>query len=513
MANTKKAGILNASARDGVQYRKASLFQMIVGMANNGTGVIFYLILGFATMIGPQGYGISTVLTGLLLTGCRMVDGVSDAVVSAIFEKVNPKKGKVRIMMLAGWAVAAVACMMLYGWTAGKFDGLLGVIVFVAVYILFDIGNTLNGVAGGTIPIIITNDPTQRPMSNVIATIYSYCVPLICTNVITFVILPKYDYQYDVPMLSETMVWFSGISLIFTLLACVGVAKLDVRETFETLPSDDKEEEEKVTIKDMWSVLKDNRNVQMYMLTGITDKLAQQVMSQSVVTTLLGGVLIGSYAAGQVAGNFSQIIGVSFAFLGGLIIAKWGAKKATTMWSWINIGFAVLTVAMCVILCLMDGGSVEGMKKLGTFGVPLAIYTIVSIGRTGANMVLTTAGGAMRADLVDYEYVRSGHYMPAVVAGVYSLIDKIVTSFASTITMACIALVGYTTTVPQMGDKATWPIFWVAMFLSFGMSILGWLCNIIAMKFYTLDRKAMVEVQKTLNARRAAHEAAQTEKA
>ena len=86
MANEKKAGLLNASARDGVQYRKASLFQMIIGMANNGTGVIFYLILGFATLIGPQGYGITTVLTGILLTALRMVDGVSDAVVAAIFE-------------------------------------------------------------------------------------------------------------------------------------------------------------------------------------------------------------------------------------------------------------------------------------------------------------------------------------------------------------------------------------------------------------------------------------------
>ena len=117
----------------------------------------------------------------------------------------------------------------------------------------------------------------------------------------------------------------------------------------------------------------------------------------------------------------------------------------------------------------------------------------------------------MRADLVDYEYVRSGHYMPAVLAGVYSLIDKIVSSFASTIASLCIALVGYTTTVPQMGDKATWGIFWVAMFLQYGMAIIGWICNIIAMKFYTLDRETMIDVQKTLNERKAAHEASQAE--
>lgn len=511
MADEKKAGLLNASARDGVQYRKASLFQMIVGTANAGTGVIFYLILGFATLIGPQGYGITTVLTGILLTALRMVDGVSDAVVAAIFEKLNPKRGKVRIMLLVGWAVAALASLALYGWLCGIFEGVLGVIAFSVAYILFDIGNTINGCAGGTVGIVITNDPTQRPMTNVIGTIYSYCVPMICTNLIAFVILPRHDNQYDVPMLTETMAWFAGLSLIFTVLACIGIAKLDVRETFETLPKDGEDEAEKTSVKDMWSVVKDNRNVQMYMLTGITDKLAQQTMSQGVVSTLMSGVLIGSYAAATMSGNVTQIVGVVFAFAGGIFIAKWGSKKATSVWSGINIAMAVVCVAMCVILCMMDGGSVEGMKALGVIGVPIIIFTILGIGRTGANMVLTTAGASMRADLVDYEYVRSGHYMPAVLAGVYSLIDKIVSSFASTIASLCIALVGYTTTVPQMGDKATWGIFWVAMFLQYGLAIIGWICNIIAMKFYTLDRETMIDVQKTLNERKAAHEASQAE--
>ena len=54
--------------------------------------------------------------------------------------------------------------------------------------------------------------------------------------------------------------------------------------------------------------------MQMYMLTTISDRFAQQTMSQSVVSNLLGGVLIGSYAATTMAGNFSQIIGIVFAF-------------------------------------------------------------------------------------------------------------------------------------------------------------------------------------------------------
>ena len=34
------------------------------------------------------------------------------------------------------------------------------------------------------------------------------------------------------------------------------------------------------------------------------------------------------------------------------------------------------------------------------------------------------------------------------------------------------------------------------MFLMFGLPILGWLCNIVAMKFYKLNKEEMVEVQK-----------------
>lgn len=503
MSENRKAGLLHASERDGVDYRKAPLLQLIAGMSGSGTMIVLYLILGFATLIAPEGYGIPTAVAGVILTVTRWADGLSDAVVAAIYEKFNPKKGKIRIMMLIGWAIAVLASNLMYNWAAGVFDGIWGIVVFVIIYLLFDIGYTTFTTSSGTIAIVITNDPTQRPMTSMISTVFSYTVPLICTNLITFVILPKYDMIYNIDMLSETMIWFSVISLVFVLTCCWGVRKVDIQETFAKIPKNNQEAESKTSLKDMWSVIKDNRNVQMYMLTTISDRFAQQTMSQSVVNNLLGGVLIGSYAATTTANNFSQVIGLVFAFLGGILIAKYGAKKITTQWSWLNILAASATVVMFVILCVTSG-SVDGMKQLSAFGLPFVIYVILNIFKTGANMVLTTAGGAMKADLVDYEYERSGNYFPAVLTGVYSFVDKIVTSFASALAMLCIALVGYTSTVPQLGDQATWPIFWIAMFLNFGLAIIGWLCNVVAMKFYTLDRERMIQVQKTLNERKEA---------
>ena len=499
MSENKKGGLLHASERDGVEYRKAPLLQLIAGMSGSGTMIVLYLILGFATLIAPEGYGIHTAIAGVILTVTRWADGVSDAIVAAIYEKINPKKGKIRIMMLSGWLIAVLASNLMYNWAAGVFEGVWGVVVFVIIYLMFDIGYTTFCTSSGTIAIVITNDPTQRPMTSMISTIFSYTVPLICTNLITFVILPKYDMLYNIDMLSETMIWFSAISFVFVLTCCWGVRKIDVQETFAKLPKENQKAESKTSLKDMWSVIKDNRNVQMYMLAAVSDKLAQMTGTQQTIVTLLNGVLIGSYAASTMVGNFSSIVGLMFAVGGGIFVAKWGAKKATTVWSWIAIIIAAATVGFCLVL-----GGPDGMKAIGVMGVPIILYAILTIAKNGASMVLTTTASAMKADIVDYEYERSGKYMPAVVTGVYTFIDQLVSSFGSTIASLCLMAVGYTTAVPQLGDQATWPIFWMGMFLCFGLPIVGWLCNVIAMKFYTLDRERMIQVQKTLEERKEA---------
>ena len=63
---TKKKGLLNASERDGVEYRKVKLWEIVCGRANNGVGVSFYMLIGFASMIATEGYGIAMALAGML---------------------------------------------------------------------------------------------------------------------------------------------------------------------------------------------------------------------------------------------------------------------------------------------------------------------------------------------------------------------------------------------------------------------------------------------------------------
>jgi Na+/melibiose symporter-like transporter len=493
MAKEKKGGLLNASARDGVEYRKASIFQLIFGMANNGCGICFYLLMLYASYIGTQGYGIVTAVVGAILTAMRIFDGFTDALIAAAFEKMSPKLPKVRIFLISGWILATLGVLLMFNWAAGKFSGTAGIVVFIIIYVVYIMGYTINGMAGGCVSIMITNDPTQRPMVGLVGTLFSYITPLVFNNIVTFAILPKYDNQYNMPMLKEACIWYAAAAGIMMLLCCIGVRKVDRQEMYESLAATQKgQETPKIGFKEMVAVLKDNKETQRYFWTCVSDKFAQQIGSQSVVTTMLNGVLIGSYVATTMIGNATMAVGLIFAFLGGVFVAKFGAKKSTVVWSWVAIALGIFMMIYCLIL------GPSGMSKIGVMGAPLMIYAIIQIGFTAVKMILTTTGTAMRADVVDYELERSGNYMPAIISGVYNFVDKLITSVSSLIAGACIMLIGYVNTVPQMGDKATWPILIMTILLSFGLPIIGWLINIVAMKNYGLTKERMVEVAKNV---------------
>ncbi|MFR4146090.1 MAG: MFS transporter [Mediterraneibacter gnavus] len=119
-------------------------------------------------------------------------------------------------------------------------------------------------------------------------------------------------------------------------------------------------------------------------------------------------------------------------------------------------------------------------------------------------MCITTANTAFMSDLIDYELDRSGRYVPAVVTGTYSFLDKLISSCGAAIAAGAVALVGYKTTVPQPGDASTPAIFWLTMFLTFGLPIIGWICTLVAMKFCKLNKAEMVEVQKRIAAKKEA---------
>ena len=487
---------LTTSQVDGVQYKRAKMWQIALSQLTGAAGMCFYMLMTYATYIGNTGYGILVAVTGLIITASRIFDGVTDPIVAYIIERFNSKFGKVRIFLLIGWGLMGLATTLMCNVGAGKLSGIGGLLFFVLCYAIYIIGYTFQGVAGSVIGNIMTNDPKQRPTISVFSTIYSYLAPMLLSIVSMVVLLPRFDNQVSVPFLSTYNVVCIAASLVFYLLACIGITPYDKAENFEGI-STDKSADEKPSLKDMWALIKENKELQRYMIAAVSDKLAQTIGSVSVVTVMLYGIMIGNYSISTIISTAAMLPGIIFAIIGARLAGKQGNKKVMVDWTWVCL---ILNVLYGAFLLLTDTTQIT--KAI----IPSVIFFIFTFGNNAVKMVISTATNALRMDIVDYELYRTGKFLPASVSATYSFVDKLVSSIGPTIATALIGIIGYTAVAPQAGDPLTAGVKWMTVILLIGFPILGWVCTILAMKKSELSKGKMIEVQKVILERSGASE-------
>lgn len=479
---------LSASEIDGVQYRRAKLWQIILYACNAFVGMSVYSLIGMASYAASIGFGIGTVVIGVILTGTRILDGVTDPMLAFLYDKVNTKFGKIRILMIVGFAIEAVALLCMYDWAAGKG---LGTVAFVLFYVIYVIGYTIVNMTAQTIPPLMTNDPKQRPTLGVWMTALNYMVPMALTMLLNVVLLPKFGGTYSQEFLSVACKLCLTLAAIGVVLVCIGVSEYDKPENFQGLTK----ERQPLKVKDMVEVLKGNRPLQCYIISAASDKIAQVTASQAVIITMLNGIIIGNMGISTILTVIGMLPSIVFAVVGAKYAGKHGNMETIVTWTKICI---VISVIMCAFFVVINP------KDIAKMGAITIVYVVLTLCKNGANMCVSTANTAFMSDLIDYELDRSGRYVPAVVTGTYSFLDKLISSFGAAIATGAVALVGYTSTVPQPGDPATPAIFWLTMFLTFGLPIIGWICTLAAMKFCKLNKAEMVEVQKRIAAKKEA---------
>lgn len=486
-----KQGKLTQSQIDGVAYRRAKLWQIILVASSGMVGMGFYCLIGLANYSANIGFGIATVAVGGILTFTRVFDAITDPLLAFIYDKVNTRFGKVRILLVSGWLVMVLATLLMYSWAAGKGHGFM---VLVLLYMLYIIGYTLYNMTGQTLFALMTNDPKQRPMVGVWSTVFNYVVPIALNMVYYVVLMPKYG-GFNLEFLTAVCwatIAVSGVGLVTT---CIGISEFDRPENFAGTSA----KREKLRIKDMVEVLKNNRPLQCYIASGASDKIAQQVASQSIISTMLGGIVIGNMSISTTLSTVSIIPSILFAVVGAKYAGKHGNKRTIITWTYMCI---YVTCAMILFFVFLHiGGSTRSIST----ALPLmAIYVILTLALNGTKMCVTTGNNAFMADVIDYELDRGGKYIPAVVSGVYSLIDKLVSSVSALIATGAVALIGYTETMPQPTDALTGGVFWMTMVLMYGFPLIGWVITLIAMKYCSLDKEEMVEVQKRIADKKAA---------
>ncbi len=479
---------LSQSEIDGVQYRRVPTWCIAIAEMQGGAAMAFYSLVGLMSYVASEGYGIALAVAGVILTATRWFDGLIDPFLAVWIDKLHTRFGKLRILMLLGLTIRSIAMLMLFVWFSGRTDN---VVLFIVLYMVNIVGNSIFDIAGNMLPAVMTNDPRQRPTVQVWATIYNYIFPTVLAIVSVMIILPMFGNQYTREMLSLTCIINVTVAWVLTLIACIGLTPVDKPENFMgiTAGGDD------VSLKDMGKFLAHNRPFQMYVIAAVSDKLAQQVNSQTIVSTLLFGILIGNIQFGTLLSTFSMLPSIVFAIFGARYCGKHGSREATVTWTWVCTIVAVISVVFCAAI---------DMRCFSTNIVMTVVFVVLLLFMNCAKMCVTTANGSMRADIVDFELDRSGKYIPGIVTATYNFIDQLVSSLGVTIATLCVAAIGYVNTVPQPTDAATPAIKFMALFLYFGMPLLGWICTLIAMRFYKLTKQELVGVQKRIAEKKAA---------
>lgn len=197
MANEK----LTQSQIDGVEYRRAKLWQIILVAFNAFNGMAMYFLIGLASYSASIGYGIATLVVGGLLTFTRIFDAITDPLLAFVYDRFNTPFGKVRPLMLLGWAIQSLGVVCLFNVFSSKGHGIP---VFLACYMLYVIGYTIVNMTAQTLPALMTNDPKQRPAVGVWQTALNYITPMALNIVVYTKLMPAMGGSFNQAFLNVT---------------------------------------------------------------------------------------------------------------------------------------------------------------------------------------------------------------------------------------------------------------------------------------------------------------------
>lgn len=235
--------------------------------------------------------------------------------------------------------------------------------------------------------------------------------------------------------------------------------------------------------------------MQMLVVTASTDKLATQTKSDATVTLIIYGIVCGNAAASGLVSSYTTIPNVLFIMFGaGLIAAKLGQKKSIQVGSW---GALICSAALIALFVLGNPTtlSLPGDGRFQSWSLFTVLFLLLTVAFNGFTQITGSVVITMTADVSDYEVYRSGKYLPGMIGTLFSFVDKLVSSMATTIVGLMCAAIGFTAALPTAETPYSTALLVIGLVCMYGMVLIGRIIGLIAMKFYPLSKEKMEEIQ------------------
>lgn len=461
-------------------------WQLMLWPFHATVSTFFYILTMFMGYIATGGYGVLVATAGVIATGTRLFDGLIDPFIAVFTDRIQSKYGRVRILIILGRGIQGLSAVAMYYWGIALGGGAVS---YTLIYLVYIVGGTISSIATHTGNPVLTTSPKQRPKIFRWQSIYSAVIGALFQMFLSKVLVPRHG-GLNVGLFQEIVIVVLILTVVFEGLAIFAISSSDKPENFPK-----KKDKKNIGPRDMWNLLKGNRAMQMYVISGVTDKVASSAAGQAAIGTLVYGVIIGNYGFSGDVSAYSMFVNIAFILFGTQLMTRTGTKKALVTWTAVS---AVMSTVILAFMALIDPTTISQAA------VPTVIFIVLMLANGASRSMTNAATGAMVPDIVDYELYRTGNFIPGAVGTLYSFIDEMTSSVSSTIVALGVSAVGYVAVQPQPGDPSSPAIFSMTMFLWLGMPILGWIATLIAMKFYPLNRELMETVQKSNSELRAA---------
>ncbi|MGL5122782.1 MAG: MFS transporter [Fusobacteriaceae bacterium] len=456
-------------------YNSSKIYKIGMFVLNNtATNLPLFLLLYY--MFYTQNVlGLSGVIVGIIGTSMRLFDGITDPIIGFFIDRTESRFGKFRPFMVTG-NIIIVLCMIAIFNTPLHFSETMKYIWTTGFYIIYIIGYTFQTACTKGGQVILTNDPSQRPLFSVFDSAYNTIIFTGGIYYLMSILSLKYENGLLNPELWKLIAYqIAVLSMICTALAVWGIWDKDRKEFFGIATK-----KRKVKFKDYLEVIKNNKAIQMLTIAASTDKLGSNTMN-GVAIYLFANLLLNQ----KLQGDYSAITGIPVVILGivGLLWSrKVGLKKAFVFTTWIGLLISLV---------------------LYFVGIQDTFSTTLFLGLMFLQKAFQAVSGSivipMIADVADYELYRTGNFIPGMMGTLFSFIDKLVSSLATTVVGFCLAYAGVSKGIIKpnifISDKFNSAILFAYCIIP----IIGYIASIFAMKYYVLDKEKMKEIQIKLN--------------
>lgn len=442
---------------------------------NFANNIIYMMVATYLTYFYTDILGISAIMAGTIFMVARLVDAFTDPLMGIIVDHTNTKIGRFRPYIIAGAPFLGIMFVLLF---SAPDLSMIGKIVYAFVtYIIYSLAWTIVQTPQLAAPAVMTNDLAKRTRLQAIFQAFGSIASLV-VSAWALPILNALGGQDNPQAWFKFAVIFGIICTVIFIFSAMSIRDLDTyNPDYEKEKQARKEKHEKVSLKDTFSVIFGNRALICVLIAYGTDMFAYQI-SNSLRVYLFKYNLGGRTDLITYIGYASTIAGFALIFFVQPLVKKTGKRLAI-------IGCEA--IAICCTLPLLITG------VTGAYAISAVMFTYIACSFTTATNNMLSRAAVL--DSANYAMITQGKNGTGLVNSTFTFVNKCCQAFSAFFSGAILSATGYNASLDQQSDGTLMAI----LMLVTVVPIIGYICSLISMKFYPLDRKGEIEMQEKMN--------------